>query len=155
MKVYIGTDHTGFHLKETLKSYLGELSHAVEDMGAHAFDARDDYPDFIHPVAEAVAKNPGSFGVIIGASGQGEAMCANRVAGARAFVYYGPAPKQQTDSSGNTLDIIASTRAHNDANILSLGARFITEEEARQAVKLFLETPFSGDERHVRRLAKF
>ena len=93
-------------------------------------------------------------GIITAASGQAEVMCANRFKGVRAALYYGPASRRQTDASGKELDIVASTRQHNNANILSLGARFINEDEAKAAVKLWLETPFSGDERHVRRLAK-
>lgn len=154
MKIYIGSDHAGFELKEKLKTYLGELGHTVEDKGAFVYDKDDDYPDFIKPVAEGVAGEKGSFGIILGASGQGEAMCANRVAGARTALFYGKAGKDQTDISGNTLDMIASTRMHNDANILSLGARFLSEEEVEGAIKIFLETKFSGDERHIRRIKK-
>lgn len=143
MKVYIGTDHAGYELKEKLKIYLGTLSHEVEDMGAFEFEGDDDYPDFIRPVAQAVADNSESMGVILGGSGQGEAMCANKIPGARAALYYG----------GN-LDIVKLAREHNNANIISLGARFVTEDEAKSVVKMFLEGKFSGDERHVRRIAK-
>lgn len=143
MKIYLGADHAGFELKEKIIPFLKELGHEVEDMGAHTLEALDDYPDFIRPVAEAVARDAGSRGIIIGGSGQGEAMCANRVPGARAAVYYGGA-----------VDIVVLSREHNDANILSLGARFIEESEAQDVVKLWLDTPFSGDERHVRRIKK-
>lgn len=142
-KIFIGADHAGFELKGKLVPFLKDLGHEVEDFGAHTLEALDDYPDFIRPTAEAVAGNPGSRGIILGGSGQGEAMCANRVAGARAAVYYGGA-----------VDIVVLSREHNDANILSLGARFIEESEALDVVKLWLETPFSGDERHVRRIKK-
>lgn len=152
-KVYIGTDHAGFELKEKLKVYIAELGYDLEDLGPFSFDPDDDYPDLIRPVAEAVAGNDGSMGVILGGSGQGEAMCANRVKGARAGVFYGGAT-MQTDISGNTLDMIASMRDHNNANIISLGARFMTEDEVKDAVKRFLELPFSGNERHARRIKK-
>ncbi len=154
MKIFIGTDHAGFDTKEKLKVFLSNMGHEVVDKGAFSFDKDDDYPDFITPVAEGVATSAGSFGVILGGSGQGEAMCANRVRGARAALYYGATAKSQTDMSGNVLDMISSTRAHNNANILSLGMRFLTLEEAQNAIKTFIETPFSGDERHVRRINK-
>ena len=154
MKLYIGSDHAGYELKEKIKEFLGNFKYEVEDKGAFEFNSDDDYPDFICPVAEAVAEDKGSFGIILGASGQGEAMCANKTKGIRTAVYYGPARNPQTDISGNILDMITSVRAHNDANILSLGARFISEDEAKEAVKTFLETKFSGDERHIRRINK-
>ncbi len=153
MKIYIGTDHAGFELKEKLKVYIGELGYDVADMGPYVYDGEDDYPDLIRPVAEAVATDAGSMGVILGGSGQGEAMCANRVNGARAAVFYGGATTQ-TDISGNTLDMIASMREHNNANIISLGARFMSEDEVKNAVKRFLELPFSENPRHVRRINK-
>ncbi|MEI6316753.1 MAG: RpiB/LacA/LacB family sugar-phosphate isomerase [bacterium] len=143
MKVFIGTDHAGFELKETLKTYLSELGYDVSDKGAFQFDAGDDYPDFVQPVAEIVGETPESFGIVLGKSGQGEAMCANRFKGIKCAVYY-----------GGDLEIVKLEREHNNANILSLGAQFVTPEIAKEAVKLFLETKFSGEERHVRRLAK-
>jgi ribose 5-phosphate isomerase B len=106
-------------------------------------------------MAAKVAQNKGSFGIAIGASGQGEAMVANRVKGVRAAVYYGPAAHFQTDADGNKLDMITSVRAHNDANVLSLGARFLSAAEAKEAVLKWLQTAFSGSEQHVRRLGKF
>lgn len=143
MKIYIGSDHAGYELKGKLKEYLGLEGYKIEDMGAFEFEKDDDYPDFIRPVAQAVVGDPLSMGIIIGGSGQGEAMCANRVMGARATLYYG----------GN-LDIVKVSRQHNNANILSLGARFLHEAEAKSAVKAFLETPFSNEERHIRRIEK-
>lgn len=154
MKIYLAADHAGYELKETLKSFLSGLGHEVSDKGAFSLDDGDDYLDFVRPCAEAVARDAESFGIVLGASGQGEAMCANRVKGIRAAVYYGPAAHPQTDESGAVLDIIASERMHNDANILSLGARFITPEDAQAVAKRFVETPFSNAERHVRRIAK-
>lgn len=149
-KIYIASDHAGFSLKESLRAYL-ESSHEVVDCGAFSLDPDDDYPPLVEVCAKRVAGEAGSFGVVIGASGQGEAIAANKVAGIRAAVYYGDPSKTQTDASGHTLSLIESVRSHNDANILSLGARFITEEEAQRAVEVFLATPASSDERHVRR----
>ncbi|MBY0111051.1 RpiB/LacA/LacB family sugar-phosphate isomerase [Patescibacteria group bacterium] len=155
MKLFIATDHGGYELKESLKPFLTGLGHEVEDCGAFTFDKEDDYPDFITPCAEKVAATPGSMGIIIGGSGQGEAMAANRVKGARAAVFYGEPTRKQTDSEGKEIDMIASTRDHNDANILSLGARFLTEEEIRGKIEQFLATPFSNHPRHQRRINKF
>ncbi len=155
MKIYFASDHAGFELKAVLTAYLTELGYAVEDMGAPTLAPEDDYPDYMTPCATRVAGEPDSRGIIIGGSGQGEAMVANRVKGARAAVYYGPAERSQTDADDAMLDIITSSRAHNDANILALGARFIDAEEAKRVVKQFLETVFSGEARHMRRIAKF
>lgn len=143
MKIYIGTDHAGFELKEKLVVFLKSLGHEVEDLGAHSYDAFDDYPDFIRPVAEAVAKDRPSRGIILGGSGQGEAICANRVKGVRAVVYY-----------GGPVDIAVLSREHNDANMLSLGARFVEEGEVLEVVRVWLATPFGGGEKHARRIGK-
>lgn len=143
MKIYLATDHAGFELKEKIKDFLKKDGYEVEDFGALTFDPQDDYPDFISKAAQAVSKDPKSRGIILGGSGQGEAMVANKFPGVRAAVYYGRAE-----------DMPKLTREHNDSNILSLGARFITEEEAKNAVKLFLQTSFSKDPRHVRRIDK-
>lgn len=154
MKVYLASDHAGLELKTVLVEWLQVEGHEVVDVGPHEYDSNDDYPDFIIPMAQKVAQDLGSFGIAIGASGQGEAMAANRVRGARAALYYGPASRSQTDLSGKTLNMITSTREHNNANILSLGARFMSEEEVKSAVALWLSTPFSNEERHARRIAK-
>ena len=143
MKIYLGTDHAGYELKGELKPYLEELGYEVEDKGATKLDEKDDYPDFIFPVAEAVASDPEGRGIILGGSGQGEAMTANRVKGVRAAVYY-----------GGKEEIITLSREHNDANVLSLGARFITPDEAKKVVKKWLDTAFSNEERHERRIGK-
>ena len=142
MKIYIGADHAGFEIKEMLKKYLADLKYEVEDKGTFKYEPEDDYPDFILPVARAVAADPENRGIIIGGSGQGEAMCANRVKGVRSAVYY-----------GGILEIVELSRKHNNANILSLGARFIDDELAKKAVKLWLETNFEGG-RHERRVSK-
>lgn len=154
-KIYIASDHAGFDLKEALVPYIGSLGYEVEDLGAFEKTEDDDYPDYILPCAQKVAGDPGSFGVILGASGQGEAMVANRVEGVRAAVFYGNPLTVQTDAVGRELPLIASVRMHNDANILSLGARFIAPDEAKDAVSTFLSTSFTGEERHVRRISKY
>lgn len=141
MKIHIGTDHAGFVLKNKLVEYLKTLGHDVVDHGAFSLDPNDDYPDFVKPVADAVSKDSDSMGIVLGGSGQGEAITANKFDNIRAVEYYG----------GN-LEIVTLGREHNNANILSLGARFITDTEAETAVKLFLETSFSHDPRHIRRI---
>lgn len=145
MKIYIATDHAGYEMKEALASYIEkDLGYTVADMGAHQNDANDDYPDFIALVAQEVSHDPaGSRGIVLGGSGQGEAIVANRYPKVRAVVYY-----------GGTLDIIKLSREHNNANVLSLGARFLSLNEAKAAVKLWLETNFGEEERHARRLQK-
>jgi ribose 5-phosphate isomerase B len=144
MNIHIGADHAGFELKNKLVEYLNELGHEITDHGAFLFDPNDDYPDFITPVAHAVSMGTNSFGIILGGSGQGEMMCAHKISGIRAGVYY-----------GGDLAIVRLLREHNNANILSIGARFVTDDEVFAAVKVFLETEFSSDERHVRRINKF
>jgi len=159
MKVYFGTDHAGFEMKNGLLDFVRELPpheeegpYEVEDMGAYEFDEDDDYPEFVACVARAVSGDPFARGVVLGASGQGEAMVANRFRGVRAAVYYGERGQKQKDANGKEIDMISSTRMHNDANVLSLGARFISVDEAKEAVRAWLSTSFSGDERHARRI---
>jgi ribose 5-phosphate isomerase B len=154
MRIFIASDHAGFEMKEALIAYLGERKYEVEDVGPRTLEPNDDYPDYIFPLASRVSQYPGSYGIGIGASGQGEAMAANRIKGIRAAVYYGPARGMQTDASGNKLNILASPRAHEDSNVLCLGARFISLDEAKEIVELWLNTPFSREERHTRRIAK-
>lgn len=160
MKIYLAGDHAGFRLKAALLEHLPMLGHDVEDLGPYALDPEDDYPDFTTPLAEAVAGNPGSRGIICAGSGQGEAMAANRVKGVRAAVFYGLSAATETlDKEGGRsedgYDIVRLVRRHNDANVLSIGTRFVSAEEADQAVRLFLETDFSDDPRHARRIGKF
>ncbi len=160
MKIYLATDHAGFKLKEKIKAYLSSMMDLeIVDMGALEFTPEDDYPDFIRPAAEAVAADQGSLGIIFGGSGQGEAIVANKVRGVRAAVFYGEMiPYEAVDvggtSSKDPYEIVKLARFHNNANILSLGAHFILESHAQQAVKVFIDTLFSGDERHVRRITK-
>ena len=142
MIIHIATDHAGLELKEKVKSYLSKLDYEVVDHGAYEYDALDDYPDFIFPCAEAVSNDPNSKGIILGGSGQGEAMAANRVKGVRAAVFYnGPD------------EIIKLSRQHNDANILSLGARFMSDQEMYKIIELWLSTDFESG-RHKRRIEK-
>ena len=143
--IILAADHAGFELKEKIKAYLTGLGYECKDMGAVKMDPVDDYPDFIIPAARKVAENPGeNRGIIFGGSGQGEAMAANRIKGVRAAVYYGGAE-----------EIIRLSREQNNANVLSIGVRFVTLAQAKKAVKMWLETPFSEDKRHIRRISKF
>jgi len=159
MKIYLGTDHAGFDLKEKVKKYLQEKGYTVEDCGAYTFNTSDDYPDFISKVGEAISKNPKDKGIIFGGSGQAEAMLANKYKNVRAALFYAPrVPPHAVDATGRIsyepFEMIRLTREHNDANILSIGARLLTEEEAIKAITLWLETPFPADPRHVRRIEK-
>lgn len=140
MKIYIASDHAGFELKNVLKEFLSGKNTEVIDMGNRSFDGSDDYPDFIIPLAEKVAEEKESLGIIIGRSGNGEAIAANKVKGIRAALGISP-------------EMAKLAREHNHANILSLGAGFISFEEAIKTVEVFIETPFSEEERHVRRLS--
>ncbi len=142
MKIYLGTDHAGYTLKESIKEHLLAQGYQVEDLGAVNYDPEDDYPDKIFPVADAVAADGDSRGIILGGSGQGEAMAANRVPGVRATVFY-----------GGPDDIIDLSRGHNNANILSLGARFLETNRTLQYIDRWLKAPFEGG-RHQRRVEK-
>ena len=143
-KIYIASDHAGFELKNKLIDFLETQGYIIQDMGAYKYDDQDDYPDFIYKAAYEVSKDPvESCGIVLGGSGQGEAIVANRFPNVRATVYY-----------GGGLETVIKSREHNDSNILSLGARFMNEEGAKNAVKTWLSTPFSGDERHIRRIRK-
>lgn len=143
MKIYIGSDHAGFEMKRELISFLSGLPHESYDCGPFEYNHDDDYPDFVSLVAEKVSEDPSSKGIIIGYSGQGEAMVANRFPKVRCAVFYG-GPKH----------VLTLSREHNDANVLSLGSNFLTIQEAKRAVELWLHTEFSGDERHIRRIEK-
>ena len=142
MKIHIATDHAGLDLKNIIRDYLISKGHEVTDHGAHEYDALDDYPDYIFPCAKAVASDLESRGIILGGSGQGEAMAANRVKGVRAAVFYnGP------------VEIVKLSREHNNANILSLGARFMTEDQIYGVIEMWLDEPFEGG-RHQQRIDK-
>ena len=143
MTIYLASDHAGFPLKEEIRGFLVAVGHHVQDLGPHRLNKDDDYPDFIRLVAERVSKEKDALGIVFGGSGQGEAMVANRFHGVRAAVWYGKNDR-----------IITLSREHNNANVLAIGARFVSSEEAKHAVQLWLGTPFSFDERHVRRIDK-
>lgn len=140
MRVYLGSDHAGFELKEALVTSLREAGHEPVDCGPAAYDGQDDYPPFVMLAARKVVDDPGSLGIVIGGSGNGEQIAANKVAGIRAALAW-------------TEDTARLAREHNDANVLSLGARQYSTEDALKFAKVFLDTPFSGDPRHVRRIA--
>ncbi len=161
MKIYIGSDHAGYELKEKIKEFLSNLDsyYEVIDRGAFEYDASDDYPDFVRLVADDVANTEGSFGIILGGSGQGEAICANRIKGVRAAVFYSPAvAKGAVDIKGqqsvDPFEIVKLARIHNDANVLSLSVRFLSEDEIKFAIELFLKIEFKSEERHARRIKK-
>jgi ribose 5-phosphate isomerase B len=140
MRVHLGTDHAGLDLKQHLIDHLGRQGHEPVDHGAFVFDALDDYPVFCLRAAEAVVADPGSRGVVIGGSGNGEQIAANKVRGVRAALVW----SEQT---------AVLARQHNDANVLSVGGRMHPVDEMTRFVDLFLETEFSGEERHARRIA--
>ena len=139
MRVHIGTDHAGFEMKNIIVQVLGDRGYEVIDHGADAYDSEDDYPVYIIPTAEAVIEDPGSLGIILGGSGNGEVIVANKVRGARAALIH-------------SHDTAVLARKHNNANIASLGARMHSKEQAIDLVLAFLTTDFSGADRHVRRL---
>jgi ribose 5-phosphate isomerase B len=143
-QIYLATDHAGFALKNALYAYLREKGYEVIDRGALTFEEGDDYPDLIKLAAKAVSEDPEQrLAIVLGGSGTGEAIVANRFPHIRCVVY-----------NGGPREIITLSREHNDANVLSFGARFVDEELAKAVVDQWLSTPFSGDERHVRRIAK-
>lgn len=162
MKIAITTDHTGLAYEgayKALGTFLEALGHQCVDFGPQRLDMRDDYPDFMFPAAQAVAAGECEAGIIMGGSGQGEAMAANRIKGARCAVFYGSSvAKVAVDAEGNTsedpYEILRLTRQHNHANMLSLATRFLTFEEIKQAIRVWLETPYSDVERHARRVKK-
>lgn len=155
MKAYFAADHAGFELKNILLEFVRELGHEAEDCGAFQFDKEDDYPAFIAAAARKLSKDAEggveSRAIVIGGSGQGEAIVANRFKGVRCALYYGEGGEQM-DASGKKLDMLTSSREHNNANALSLGARFLSEDAAKAAVKKWLGIRFSGEERHARRI---
>lgn len=139
MKVHIGSDHAGLEFKGRIIEHLKSKGHTVVDHGPHSFDPLDDYPVFCIPTAEAVAKEPGSFGIVLGGSGNGEQIAANKVKGVRAALVW-------------SKEIAKLAREHNNANVISLGGRMHDEALCLVLVDIFLATPFTGDERHVRRI---
>jgi ribose 5-phosphate isomerase B len=139
MRVYLGSDHAGYELKNHLVEWLKSAGHEPVDCGPHIYDAQDDYPPFCLRAAERTAADPDALGIVIGGSGNGEQIAANKVEGVRAALAW----SEETAALG---------RQHNDANVVAVGARMHALDEATKFVEIFLNTPFSGDERHVRRI---
>ncbi|HJQ43021.1 MAG TPA: ribose-5-phosphate isomerase [Jatrophihabitantaceae bacterium] len=140
MRVFLGTDHAGFELKERIVTHLREQGHDPVDCGAHTYDPDDDYPAPCIAAARRTVAEPGSLGIVIGGSGNGEQIAANKVRGVRAALVW----------SDDTAQL---AREHNDANVMSIGARNHSEDDALRFVDVFLATPFSNGERHQRRIA--
>ena len=139
MRIHIGSDHAGLEFKAKIIAHLQGQGHQVTDHGPHSFDPLDDYPEFCIPAALATAKDPGSFGIVLGGSGNGEQMAANKVKGVRAALVW-------------SVEIAKLARQHNDANVISLGGRMHDEKFCLELVDTFLSMPFSKDERHIRRI---
>lgn len=159
MKIALSTDHAGVEQLRLLKQYLEAKGHECIDFGPKDFQPDDDYPDYIFPAAHAVAGGECEAGIIMGGSGQGEAMAANRVLGVRCTVYYGSArPVGVIDAEGreasDEFEILRLSRQHNNANFLSLAARFLTVDDMQKAVDIWLSTSFGSVERHQRRINK-
>ena len=141
MRIHIGSDHAGLEFKNELVTHLVMNGHDVTDHGPYEYDALDDYPDFCIPCAEAVAKDSTSVGIVLGGSGNGEQISANKVKGIRAALVW-------------SLETAKLAREHNNANVISVGQRQHTAQEVKDFIDLFLITKFPGDERHVRRIQK-
>lgn len=139
MRVHLGADHAAYELKEALVAYVTELGHEPVDHGPHDYDPDDDYPRFVVPAAQAVIAEPDSLGIVLGGSGNGEQIAANKVPGVRAALAY-------------TTETAQLGRQHNDAQVVAIGARMTSEDDAKAIVKTFLQTPFSHDSRHQRRI---
>ena len=139
MRVHIGGDHAAFELHQELLTFLADEGHEVTDHGPFEYDAVDDYPVFVIRAAQAVSADPGSRGIVLGGSGNGEQMAANKVAGIRAALCY-------------NAELAKLAREHNDAQILSMGGRMQSVEESKEMVRVFLATDFTGEERHQRRI---
>jgi ribose 5-phosphate isomerase B len=141
MRIHIAADHAAFDFKAILADHLRASGYDVVDHGAHVYDALDDYPAFCLAAARAVVDDPGSLGVVMGGSGNGEQIVANKVQGIRAALAW-------------SVETAQLARQHNDANVISIGARMHSAEEALAIVDAFIATPFSGDERHARRISQ-
>ena len=140
VRVYLGSDHAGFELKAAIVAWLREAGHEAVDCGPASYDPADDYPVYVLRAAQGTIDDPGSLGIVIGGSGNGEQIAANKVPGIRAALAW-------------TVQTAQLARQHNDANVLSLGARMYTIDEAIGFARIFISTPFSGEPRHARRLA--
>ena len=139
MNIHIGSDHAGLEFKNRIVDHLKLHGHNVIDHGPHVLDPLDDYPVFCIPAAEAVAADPGSLGIVLGGSGNGEQIAANKVKGIRAALVW-------------SRDTAVLAREHNNANVIAIGGRMHSQEFALELVDLFISTPFPGDERHQRRI---
>lgn len=159
MNIALTTDHAGYDALKQLQTWLEEQGHTCVNFGPTQLDPDDDYPDFMFPAAQAVSRGAFERGIIMGGSGQGEAMAANRFSNVRCALFYGLAvAKTAVDAEGHTnndpYEIVRLSREHNDSNVLSLSGRFLTLEEMQTAIAIWLETPFSGVDRHARRVQK-
>jgi ribose 5-phosphate isomerase B len=141
MRLHIGSDHAGLELKNELLAHLVNSGHDVTDHGPYEYDALDDYPDFCIPAAQAVAKDPTSLGVVIGGSGNGEQISANKVKGIRAVLAW-------------SIETAKLGKEHNNANVVSIGGRMHSIDQCKEIIDAFIATPFSNDERHIRRINK-
>ena len=141
MRIHIGSDHAGLELKAALVSYLQGKGHDVKDHGPHEYDAVDDYPDFCIPAAIATVAEPGSLGIVLGGSGNGEQIAANKVKGVRAALAW-------------NIETAKLARDHNNANVIGIGGRMHPIDECKAIIDAFIGTPFSNDERHIRRINK-
>ncbi len=159
MKIALTTDHAGYEALKQLQVFLESAGHECVNYGPIVYDEQDDYPAYMFAAAHAVARGDCERAIILGGSGTGEAIAANRIKDVRAALFYGPAiAKAPIDAEGNMSDdpyeIIKLSRQHNDTNVLSLSARFLSEDEMKTAISTWLETPFTGLERHARRIAQ-
>ena len=141
MRIHIGADHAGLELKSALIEHFSAKGHEVKDHGPYTYDALDDYPDFCIPAAEAVVKDPGSLGIVIGGSGNGEQIAANKVKGVRAALAW-------------SVETAKLAKQHNNANVISIGGRMHSIEDCKTILDAFIDEPFSNDERHIRRINK-
>ena len=141
MRIHIGSDHAGLELKNELVSYLQSKGHEVKDHGPHEYDALDDYPDFCIPCAQGVVADPGSLGIVLGGSGNGEQIAANKVKGVRAALAW-------------SVETAKLAKEHNNANVVGVGGRMHSIDECKKIIDAFIETPFTNDERHIRRINK-
>ena len=141
MRIHIGSDHAGLELKGVLVEYLQSKGHDVTDHGPHEYDALDDYPDFCIPAAVATVADSGSLGIVLGGSGNGEQIAANKVRGVRAALAW-------------SIETATLARAHNNANVVGIGGRMHSIEECTAIIDAFIETPFTNEERHIRRINK-
>ena len=141
MRIHIGSDHAGLELKAALVEYLESKGHNVIDYGPYEFDAVDDYPDFCIPAAIATVADPGSLGIVLGGSGNGEQIAANKVKGVRAALAW-------------SIETAQLAKEHNNANVVGIGGRMHSIDECKRIIDAFIETPFTNDERHIRRINK-